>query len=185
MNQEKIGSFIAELRKEKSITQEELAETLGVNVKSVSRWENGRNLPDHSILKELCSLFGISINELYEGQKITKTKKVRQIFLFYSLVSLTGIFVLPTLGLIAPTFILGSILCPILGLIKLVSYFLRIDIPIMMVQIGNSALNPIIGFVVVVIVSVVLYVTGMGAWKLLIKYIHAVSETKKKLYLDL
>lgn len=185
MNQEKIGSFIAELRKEKNITQEELAEKLGVNVKSVSRWENGKNLPDHSLLKDLCSLFNISINELYEGEKITKTKKVKQIFLFYTLVSLTGIFIIPILGIIGPTFILCSIVCPILGLVKLISYFLGFDLPIVMFQIGNYTLNPILGFIASIIVSVLMYIAGIATWKLLIKYIHFVSEKKRKLYIDL
>lgn len=185
VNQEKIGNFIAELRREKNITQEELAEKLSVNVKSVSRWENGRNLPDHAMLKDLCNIFGISINELYEGQKIAKTKKVRQIFWFYTLVSFTGIFIVPTLGIIGPTFIVCSVLCPILGLIKLISSIIGINIPMVMFQFGEWTLNPIISFPLLLVVSALLYVVGMYSWKLLIKYIHAVAEKKKKLYIDL
>lgn len=185
MNQERIGNFIAELRREKDITQEELASELGVNVKSVSRWENGRNLPDHAILKDLCDLFGISINELYEGKKSTKSKKVRQIFLFYTIVSFTGIFIVPTLGIIAPTFICSSVLCPIFALIKLVSYILGFNIPIIMFKFGEFEVNPIIGFILTMLVSAILYLVGIFAWKLLIKYIHFVSEKKKKLYIDL
>ena len=70
MDQEKIGKFIAELRKEQNLTQQELAEKLGVSSKSISRWENGRTLPDYSLIKDLCKTLNISINELFSGEKI-------------------------------------------------------------------------------------------------------------------
>ena len=70
MDQEKIGKFIAELRKEKNITQEQLAEKLGVTSKSISRWENGNTMPDYTLLKDLCNELDININELLSGEKI-------------------------------------------------------------------------------------------------------------------
>ena len=72
MNQEKIGKFILECRKNKKLTQSELAEKLGVTDKSVSNWENGRNMPDFSLFKSLCEVLEISINELISGEKIDK-----------------------------------------------------------------------------------------------------------------
>ena len=72
MNQEKIGKFIAKCRKEKKITQTELAERLGVTDKSIGNWENGRNMPDLSLFKPLCDELGITINELMSGEKISK-----------------------------------------------------------------------------------------------------------------
>ena len=72
MDQEKIGKFIANLRKEKKMTQEELAERLGVTNKSISRWENGKTMPDLSLLKKLTEILGITINELLSGEKLTK-----------------------------------------------------------------------------------------------------------------
>lgn len=72
MNQEKIGKFIAECRKAKKLTQSELAEKLGVTDKSVSNWENGRNMPDLSLFKTLCELLDISINDLISGEKLSK-----------------------------------------------------------------------------------------------------------------
>lgn len=81
MNQEKIGKFIAKLRKEKKITQSELAEKLGVTDRSVSNWENGKNMPDLSLFKPLCEILGISINELMSGEKIDNkeyTKKLEE-----------------------------------------------------------------------------------------------------------
>ena len=74
MNQEKIGKFIAECRKNKRMTQSELAEKLGVTDKSVGNWENGRNMPDLSLFKLLCDELGITINDLMSGEKISKSE---------------------------------------------------------------------------------------------------------------
>ena len=74
MNQEKIGKFIAKMRKEKKLTQAELAEKLGVTDKSVGNWENGRNMPDLSMFKPLCDELEITINDLMSGEKISKEK---------------------------------------------------------------------------------------------------------------
>ena len=74
MNQERIGKFIAECRKEKKMTQSELAEKLGVTDKSIGNWENGRNMPDLSLFKPLCDELGITINDLLSGEKIGKDK---------------------------------------------------------------------------------------------------------------
>jgi len=185
MNQDKIGKFLASLRKENNLTQEDIAEKLNVNVKSVSRWENGRNLPDPSIMKEICKIYNVSINELFNGEKVKKSNKVRQIFLFYIIVSLTGIFILPTLGIIAPAFIISAILCPIFGLVKLIGYIFKFDVPFVMFEFGSYPLNPVLGFVLSIIVGVVLFIIGVVSWKLLIKYIHFVTNKRKKLYIEL
>lgn len=74
MNQEKIGKFISKCRKEKKLTQTDLAEKLGVTDKSISNWENGRNMPDLSLFKPLCDELGITINDLMSGEKISKDK---------------------------------------------------------------------------------------------------------------
>lgn len=72
MNQEKIGKFIAECRKKKNMTQQELAEKLGVSDRSVGNWENGRNMPDLSLFKTLCNELNISLNDLMSGEKVTE-----------------------------------------------------------------------------------------------------------------
>ncbi|MBQ8892201.1 MAG: helix-turn-helix domain-containing protein [Bacilli bacterium] len=74
MNQEKIGKFIAECRKDKKMTQSELAERLGVTDKSIGNWENGRNMPDLSLFKPICDELGITINELLSGERLKKEK---------------------------------------------------------------------------------------------------------------
>ena len=70
MDQLKIGKFIAECRKEKNLTQIQLAEKLGITDKAISKWERGIAMPDTSIMLELCDILGISVNELLSGEKI-------------------------------------------------------------------------------------------------------------------
>ena len=70
MTQENIGKFIAEKRKEKGMTQEYFAEKLGVTNRSISRWENGKTLPDYSLFPSICETLGVSISELLEGKKV-------------------------------------------------------------------------------------------------------------------
>lgn len=70
MNLSKIGNFIAECRRNKKLTQEQLAEKLLITDKAVSKWERGLSLPDASIMLELCNILDININELLNGEKI-------------------------------------------------------------------------------------------------------------------
>ena len=69
MNQERIGKFIKTTRKENNLTQEELASKLRLSNRTISKWENGVCLPDYGIMKELCEILGISINEFFSGEK--------------------------------------------------------------------------------------------------------------------
>ena len=74
MNQEKIGKFIAENRKKQNLTQEQLAVKLNISINAVSKWERGLNLPDVSLMLDLCNLLKISLNELFIGEKIKEEK---------------------------------------------------------------------------------------------------------------
>ena len=65
-----IGKFIQKLRKEKNMTQKELADKLYVTENTIGNWENGRRLPDYSILKELCEILDTNVNELLSGKRI-------------------------------------------------------------------------------------------------------------------
>ena len=76
MDFDKIGKFIALNRKNKGLTQEQLAEKLGVTNKTVSRWETGKYMPDLSLLKPLSEELGITLNELLSGEKIEEQKIV-------------------------------------------------------------------------------------------------------------
>ena len=84
MDQLKIGKFIADCRKEKKLTQMQLAEKLGITDKAVSKWERGIALPDSSIMLDVCKILGISVNELLSGEKINmeeQSKKAEELLL--------------------------------------------------------------------------------------------------------
>ena len=70
MDQIKIGRFIASCRKDAGLTQAVLAEKLGISDRAVSKWENGKSMPDSGIMLDLCELLKINVNELLSGEKI-------------------------------------------------------------------------------------------------------------------
>ena len=71
MDQEKIGKFIAICRKKQNLTQAELAEKLCITDRAISKWENGRGMPDSSIMLELCNILNITVNDLLNGEVVT------------------------------------------------------------------------------------------------------------------
>ncbi len=74
MDQIRIGKFIAAERKAKGLTQQRLADALGISNKTVSKWETGSGLPEISLLMPLCEELAISVNELLSGQRLTETE---------------------------------------------------------------------------------------------------------------
>ena len=68
MNQTAIGSYIAKKRREKNLTQEQLAQQLGVSNKTISKWENGKCMPDYSIIQTLCEALHVTLPELMDGE---------------------------------------------------------------------------------------------------------------------
>ena len=71
MDQIRTGKFIAEVRKEKGLTQREVAQALGISDKTVSKWETGKGLPEVGLMLPLCGLLEITVNELLSGQRLT------------------------------------------------------------------------------------------------------------------
>lgn len=72
MNQLAIGQYITKKRKEKNLTQEQLSEKLGVSNKTISKWENGKCMPNYDTIKSLCKELGISVSELMDGEDADK-----------------------------------------------------------------------------------------------------------------
>ena len=70
MDQIKIGKFIAEMRKEQNLTQQDLAEKLGISNKTISKWECGNGMPDYAVMDSLCETLSININELLSGERL-------------------------------------------------------------------------------------------------------------------
>ena len=68
MNQTAIGRYIVKKRREKNLTQEQLAEKLGVSNKTISKWENGKCMPDYGIIEQLCKELSVTLSELMDGE---------------------------------------------------------------------------------------------------------------------
>ena len=94
MNQDKIGNFIKSIRLEKNLTQKEFADELGVTYQAVSKWENGKNVPDIGTMKLISEKFNVNIDDILNGQKQTPKKK--NIY-FYLAVVVPVLFVLTAL----------------------------------------------------------------------------------------
>lgn len=122
----------------------------------------------------------------YLGDLITKSNsfswnRVLAICAYYSLASLSGLIVIPVLAICAPVFILCAIITPIMGAVKLIDTLLNLGIP----YAGNIEIsgieNPVIVFILSIVIGVVLYLIGRGCWKLLVCYIKGVSKAKHHL----
>lgn len=103
---------------------------------------------------------------------------------FYSIVGFSGMVVIPCLAIMAPTFIICGIVSPILMAVKLIDYIFTLGLPYMEnmgIFIGVVQLNPIMEFVLTLIVGALLVIAGRGCWKLLIYYCKKVSKTKSNL----
>lgn len=95
MNQEKIGKFIKKLREENNLTQKEFADKLGVTFQAVSKWENGKNVPDIAILKQMSEEFQINIDEILEGERNEK-KPLKE----KRILTIVGVLILIGIGII-------------------------------------------------------------------------------------
>jgi len=85
MNQEKFGKFIKEIRKKNNLTQKQLAEKYNVTYQAVSKWENGKNMPDTSLIKQMSKDFGITLEELFDGELKENKKNQKNWILIISL----------------------------------------------------------------------------------------------------
>ena len=94
MEQEKFGQLIRDLRKKHNLTQKDLADKLGVTYQAVSKWENGLNMPDTTLIKKISDDFGLSLNEMLDGRYEEKKKKKTIIFGLAILLLLVSIIII-------------------------------------------------------------------------------------------
>lgn len=95
MNQEKIGKFIKKLRIKNNLSQLEFAEKLGVTPQAVSKWENGKNIPDISIIKQISKEFNVNIEEIINGEeKVKKSKITLILILLFIIISIVILIIL-------------------------------------------------------------------------------------------
>lgn len=78
MNQIKIGQFIAQTRKEKGLTQRQLADELLISDRTISKWETGKGLPEVSLMLPLCEILGINVNELLSGERLSDDEYIKK-----------------------------------------------------------------------------------------------------------
>lgn len=101
MDQEKVGSFIRDIRKRNGLTQKQFAEKYGVTYQAVSKWENGKNLPDISLLRKIASDYNVSIESIMDGKSEVKRKiDIKFVYL--------GLFIIAIFLLILVTLNSGS-----------------------------------------------------------------------------
>lgn len=199
MNQEKIGKFILKLRKEKNMSQLDLADKIGVTDRAISKWENGKGLPDISLMQPLCKELNITINDLLSGERVDNkdyqekfeenvlkaikysNKLVIKSILFYLGTFFSGIIIIPILGIIAPTFIICSIIVPLVGLIKVLSYLFKFELAFVIFEIGSVEINPFISLALSIIIGLTMYFLGKEMWKLLMKYLKYIKNERLKL----
>lgn len=94
MNQEKFGKFIKEIRKKHNLTQKEFADKYHVTYQAVSKWENGKNMPDSSLIKQISEDFNISLEELYNGEFKSKKNKKLIILIIAIIILVPVIFII-------------------------------------------------------------------------------------------
>ncbi len=122
----------------------------------------------------------------YLGDLIAKDtsfswNRVLAICAYYSLASLSGLVIIPTLAICAPAFIFCGVITPIMGAAKLIDFLLNLGIPYVQ-YIGVSGINnPILVFIICIITGIVLCLIGIGCWKLLVLYVKSMSKVKNKL----
>lgn len=131
--------------------------------------------------KECKSIYDFLMNSYTDKENENTTNNVFKTILFYCVVSFTGIVALPTLGIIAPVFILCAFICPIAGIIHFISGIFGFNLPFVSLQFGNMTLNPFLGLIVSIIIGIILYFIGKGSWKLLLLYINKIKEKKESL----
>ena len=94
MDQEKIGKLIKDLRVKNNMTQKDFADKYGVTYQAVSKWENGKNLPDMLLLKQICNDYNINIDDILDGNISYKKKRFKLIYLLPIFIILLLIIIL-------------------------------------------------------------------------------------------
>ena len=88
MDQDKFGKLIKDIRKKNNLTQKQLADKYGVTYQAVSKWENGKNMPDISLIKEISKDFNVSIDDMFDGNLKANKKNIKYLFILFGTVVL-------------------------------------------------------------------------------------------------
>ena len=146
MNQEKIGSFIAQRRKDKKLTQAKLASYLGISDRTISKWERGKGLPDPMYMLELCQILDISVNELLTGEFIEErnyqqkaednllimakqeVKQTKKMFFYENVIGIGSTIIFAILIFMSVYFVENSVLKVILFILSFIFLIIGVSI---------------------------------------------------------
>lgn len=132
--------------------------------------------------KELAKAY---LGDLLEKDTKFSWNKFLTVCAFYSVVGFSGIFIIPSLLIIAPAFLASGVIAPFLAAVKMADYLFHLGIPYMenigIVLTGIIELNPVGEFIAALLIGILLCQAGRGAWKLLVMYCRAVSRTHRAL----
>ncbi len=117
---------------------------------------------------------------LIKNQDI-RWSRILMTFAYCGLVGFSGLFVIPCLGILAPTLMICGVICPIAGLVKLAGHIIGREVPYIMFQFGSYTLSPWAAFPASIILGVLLFLLGKGAWKLLLRYMQTAGKIGKKI----
>lgn len=142
-------------------------------------------LSDEQILERLGNPKELA--KAYLGESIVKSntfslKRFGAVAAFYSLAGFTGMFVLPICGVLAVGLIFSGVIAPIAGVIEFLGFIVGVNVHFVSFQMGTYTAPPYIAFPLSVVLGILLFLAGKGLWKLMIKYIQAVSLGKRKLH---
>lgn len=153
---------------------------------SILEMEN-EQLPEEQILKRLGD--SRELAKAYLGDFLEKSSQEKEsgfhpvrlltVLAFYSLTGVSGMFIIPTLGIMAPALIFCGAVAPVAGFLKFVFSLFGYDMPYVVVQFGETTLSPAPAFLYSVVMGAILILLGRGAWKLLLRYLKAVSKAKQ------
>jgi transcriptional regulator with XRE-family HTH domain len=144
MNQEKIGKFISQKRKERAITQSELAEKLGITDRAISKWENGICLPDAGNMPELCSILNITINDLFSGEIVDMKENEKR--LEENLLEMTKLKEQKDKELLRLEIVIGTLGCTVFLFLFGLALLMKMDMWLQYVLIG-------VGFAVLIVAT--------------------------------
>jgi len=127
-----------------------------------------------------------ALAKAYLQDLLTKNHDIRwsrilMTFAYCGLVGFSGLFVIPFLGILAPTLIFCGVISPIAGLVKLAGHIIGKEVPYIMFQFGSVTLSPWLAFPVSIVFGILMFLLGKGAWKLLLRYLQTASNAAKKI----
>lgn len=146
------------------------------------------HIPTERILERLGEPKDLTI--AYLGDLIStgagfSLNRILTMIAFYSVVGFSGLFVIPTLVIVAPTFIVCAVFMPMIGAVKLADHLAGMNLPyiqdIGIVLPSVIKLNSFVEFFLSILIGVILYILGHGSWKLLLYYVKKISRTKRRL----